>query len=84
MRIMPCILATALAVTARGQQTPASAWRADAEALKTKPGLLRFYSFKTADAVQHTKKMSRKTKKPPEGGLNQTEPGVSSAPPDNA
>ena len=52
MRIVPCILATALAVTARGQQTPASAWRADAEALKTKPGLLRFYSFKTAAAVQ--------------------------------
>ena len=37
---------------AQGQQTPAGAWQAAAEALKKRPGLVRFYSFKSGDTVQ--------------------------------
>lgn len=35
-----------------GQQTPAAAWQADAEALRKRPGLVRFYSFMNGDGVQ--------------------------------
>ena len=56
MRIVSCLLTVALATAAagiaRGQQTPADAWQTHAEALKTMPGLMRFYSFKTADTRQ--------------------------------
>ncbi len=38
--------------TARAQQTPAGAWQAYADALRKQPGLVRFYSFKTAETVQ--------------------------------
>ena len=37
---------------ARAQQTPAGAWQACADALKKQPGLVRFYSFKSAETAQ--------------------------------
>lgn len=57
MRVVYCFLAAAVfgvtgAGSARGQQTPAGAWQATADALKKQPGLVRFYSFTSADAVQ--------------------------------
>lgn len=42
----------ALACAAWGQQTPAEAWRHEAEALKARPGLARFYSFKSGETVE--------------------------------
>ena len=57
MRAVSCLSAALLGLaavgTVRGQQTPASAWQADAEALKKRPGLVRFYSFKSGETVQH-------------------------------
>ncbi len=50
--VSTAVLLLTAVVVARGQQTPANAWQADAERLKKEPGLTRFYSFKNADAVQ--------------------------------
>lgn len=55
MRAQACYWVAAVGTVATfswGQQTPAGAWQADAEALKRLPGLVRFYSLKSGDAVQ--------------------------------
>ncbi len=52
MMRVSCILAAAFLGVAQGQQLPAEVWRAGADALAREPGLVRFYSFKDAAAVQ--------------------------------
>ena len=41
-----------VAGAARGAEITRAAWEAEAGALKQQPGLVRFYSFKTREAVQ--------------------------------
>jgi hypothetical protein len=49
---LAAVFVTTSVGTARGQQTPADAWQAAAAALRQRPGLVRFYSFKNADMAQ--------------------------------
>ncbi len=57
MKAGACFAAAVLgawgAAVVLAQQTPEGAWQADAGALAKKPGLVRYYSFKSGDAVQH-------------------------------
>ncbi len=52
MRRFSCFLVVAFFGVARGQNVPAGVWRAASDALAKESGLMRFYSFKHAAAVQ--------------------------------